>query len=939
MFEALLSKGKDFFLRMFDIRVGEFRRVLLMQFNVFLLIQCLWTVKPVVNAQFLSTAGIDKLPLVFLLVALSALVVATAYSRLLNRLPLGTIMVRTYLISIFTLISFAVLLHLDLFRDWMSYVFYIGVALFGLITTSQFWLLGNLVFSSLEAKRLFGIIGAGAIAGGISGGYITSTLAPLMDGKNILLVASAMLMVGMTINQKIWLTFVPEFNRTVQSRQTKTLHEYPLRLIRNSKHLTFLALIMGISVVVSKLIEFQFSSIASQRIQDPEKLTAFFGFWFSTANVISLGFQLLVTQRVLAALGVGRSLFVSPAVLFAGAAAVLYTPLLWAGTSLKVLDISLKQSINKAVTELLILPIPMAIKSQAKTFIDVFVDTTATGIGGIILIFLVNGLNLSVRAVCAMILLLIFLWIYFAIRLRREYVLAFEARAGMTRQPSPKKEFRHTATSVIGGIRRTLQTGTTKQILYLLARIEESKDARLMPDTIPLLAHESPLVRQAALRCLYYHTDHTITSVIEPLLKDPDDDVRSRAFSSLLAQTRQNRVDVINAYLQDEDPAVNGAALVGLATEASDNPDMQKMFNLCERLQEKIDQSEKLNDPKELQAIKIMIARTIGYGKLTAFYPVLEDYMKDANPTVAKQAILSAGSSQAQCFIKTLLSFLPNKSTRTSARKALSRYEPSELLPILEDVSHARETKTDLLIQLPALAETMETQQAVDYLFELVQHDDSTVKMEALESLHMIKSRFPHLTIGWKRLLPIINEDVDRYKDTLVLSYTSQHNLKRYQDDPKISKALNELIELLERRRSSILEHIFWLIGLAYPPNVILPLFMELHHKDPAIRMNTVELLDNILEPAINKIVIPIVETAALETMSDEVMGRLDLEILTKQSSFERLLKGDDDLVKLAVLSLIEAIAQEKYAPLLHLASRDEHPKISQYAKKILAKE
>lgn len=936
MFEALLSKGKDFILRMFDIRVGEFRRVLLMQVNVFLLIQCLWIVKPVVNAQFLSTAGIDKLPLVFLLVAMTALAVATGYSRLLNRLPLGIIMKRTYMISIFSLIIFALLLHLGLFRGWMSYVFYIGVALFGLITTSQFWLLGNLVFSSLEAKRLFGIIGAGAIAGGISGGYITSVLAPLMDGKNILLVASGMLMVGMMINQRIWLTFVPEFNRTVQSRQTKTLHEYPLRLIRNSRHLTFLALIMGISVVVNKLIEFQFSSIASQRIQDPEKLTAFFGFWFSTANVISLGIQLLVTQRVLAALGVGRSLFISPAVLFAGAAAVLYTPVLWAGTSLKVLDISIKQSINKAVTELLILPIPMAIKSQAKTFIDVFVDTTATGVGGIILIFLVNGLNLSVRAVCAMILLLIFLWIYFAIRLRREYVLAFEARAGMTRLPSTKKEFRHTATSVVGGIRRTLQKGTTKQILYLLARIEESKDARLMPDTIPLLAHESATVRQAALRCLYYSTDHTIISVIEPLLKDPDDEVRSRAFSTLLAQTRQNRVDVINAYLKDDDPAVSGAALVGLATEASDNPDMQEMFDLRNRLQEKIDQSKNLTAPKDLETIKIMIARTIGYGKLSAFYPILEDYMKDPSPTIVKQAILSAGSSQAQCFIITLLSFLPNKSTRSSARKALSRYEPAELLPILEDVSHAVETKLDLLIQLPALAETMETQQAVDYLFELVKHEDPTVKMEALESLHKIKARFPHLTISWKRLIPIVNDDVDLYKDTLVLSYTSQHNLERYKDNPKISMALIDLIELLERRRKIILEHIFWVIGLAYPPNVILPLFKELHNEDPAIRMNTVELLDNILEPALKKIVIPIVETAALEKLSDEVLARLDLEKLTKQSSFERLLKGDDDLVKLAVLSLIEAIAKEKYNALLHLAAKDEHPRISMYAKKIL---
>ncbi len=134
-----------------------------------------------------------------------------------------------------------------------------------------------------------------------------------------------------------------------------------------------------------------------------------------------------------------------------------------------------------------------------------------------------------------------------------------------------------------------------------------------------------------------------------------------------------------------------------------------------------------------------------------------------------------------------------------------------------------------------------------------------------------------------------------------------------------------------------MLEHIFWVIGLAYPPNVILPLYKELQHEDPAIRMNTVELLDNILEPALKKIVIPIVETAALETMSDEVLARLDLEILTKQSSFERLLKGDDDLVKLAVLSLIEAIAKEKYTPLLHLAAKDDNPRISMLAKKILA--
>ena len=83
-------------------------------------------------------------------------------------------------------------------------------------------------------------------------------------------------------------------------------------------------------------------------------------------------------------------------------------------------------------------------------------------------------------------------------------------------------------------------------------------------------------------------------------------------------------------------------------------------------------------------------------------------------------------SSQAPCFIKTLLSFLPNKSTRSAARKALARYEPAELLPILEDVSRAPDTKTDLLIQLPALAETMETRVARERLRALDRNDGET---------------------------------------------------------------------------------------------------------------------------------------------------------------------------------------------------------------------
>ncbi|HUR31401.1 MAG TPA: Npt1/Npt2 family nucleotide transporter [Saprospiraceae bacterium] len=918
MLEALLSKWKDFLLRTFDIRMGEFKRVVLMLLNVFLLIQCLWIIKPVVNAQFLSRVGIEKLPLVFLLVALTALAFSTVYSRWINREPLGTIMLRTYLISIIGLLTFGVLLTLHLFPDWMSYVFYIGVALFGLITTSQFWLLANLLFSSLEAKRLFGFIGAGAIAGGISGGYLTSLLSQFMDSRYLLFVAAGLLIISMILNQRIWISILPLYNKTRQDKKGKTLHEYPLRLIRNSKHLTYLALIIGISVLVAKLVEFQFSAIASENIKDPDDLTAYFGFWFSTANAVALAIQLLLTQKAVGFLGVGRSLFVLPGALFMSAAAVLNTPVLWAGTALKVIDISLKQSINKAATELLILPVPMAVKSQAKTYIDVFVDTTATGVGGLMLIFLINGLDFSVRAVSIMILMLIALWIIFAVRARNEYVLAFQRQLGLTTAPLENNVPPPSVTSVADGIRRTLRSGSTEQILHLLESLEESKDPGLMRDVIPLLAHPLPRIRHAALSALYYHTDHSITKEIEPLLRDPHDEVRSRAFSALLTHTRQNRVQFINDYLTDKDPAIRRAALVGLATETRDNPKMQQQFELEQRLMERLNIANTNEDPEEIEDTKIMVAKAIGYGKIESLYPLLTELMHDINPAIARKAILAAGNSGDLGFVKTLISLLMNDNTRSAVQKSLAKYKPSDILPLLAELTSDNNTPLELLLRLPALAETMDTQQAIDFLFGLlIQHHYPALKLEALEVLHKIRAKFPHLSISGKRIMPYLMEEADLYKDTLALCYSAQQGSSIHDQDIAVSEARKELTDLLEDKLDDDLKRIFWILGLSYPPGLILPLYHDLRHQDQDMRISTVELLDNLLDPNLKKAVISIVESAMLDKLSHDDLGRLEVNIHSENACYESILNGNDEELKNAVLKLIKAMKDSEFEYLL----------------------
>lgn len=107
-------------------------------------------------------------------------------------------------------------------------------------------------------------------------------------------------------------------------------------------------------------------------------------------------------------------------------------------------------------------------------------DTTATGIGGILLIFLINGFDFSVRAVSLLILVLIGVWVYYALKIRKEYILSFQGKLGMSKDPVRRRGLQASDISAVEGIRKALLTGTEKQLLFLLSRIEDSKDQRLM---------------------------------------------------------------------------------------------------------------------------------------------------------------------------------------------------------------------------------------------------------------------------------------------------------------------------------------------------------------------------------------------------------------------------------------------------------------------------
>jgi len=249
-------------------------------------------------------------------------------------------------------------------------------------------------------------------------------------------------------------------------------------------------------------------------------------------NLISLFIQLFLTRRVVGVFGVGTSLFFLPAGILLGTIAILFAPELWAVIFLRINEGSLKQSVNKAGIELLALPIPSEIKSQTKSFIDVIVDSIASGLGGLMLLVLVVVLGASTQFISLLILLHIVLWFYLVVKIRKEYIKLFMLKRNQTKDKTNKNLQDFNNKSVVEGLVKVLESGSEQQILYILGKLKEIQNPIFFEPMVKLLNNTSALIRLEVLKNIYIY-ENNAKERVSKLIYDSNQDVKIAAFEYL----------------------------------------------------------------------------------------------------------------------------------------------------------------------------------------------------------------------------------------------------------------------------------------------------------------------------------------------------------------------------------------------------------------------
>jgi AAA family ATP:ADP antiporter len=400
-----------------DVRRGEWALALGFAAFFFLVITTFWILKPLRTSQFLGVLGAKYLPWARLVTACLMLPVGAAVGYLSTRVSRRALLLGATVAFGLGHLAFWVLDPL-VPEAWVHVPFYFWVDLYVTTSVALFWSFLNEHVTVDAAKRLFGIVGAGGMVGGIVGSSLSGFLAPVFGGRHLLL-----LTLGTTLATfGVILLLERQLARAglersgdkpgVKAPSARAAWDGAAMVFRSPYLLGILG-IVTLYEVSSVLADYQFSSLVGATFPGKvlaDQRTAYLGQFSLATGLIGLAIQLLATSAIQRRLGLGAALAVLPLALLAGAGCFAVVPgllgaMLWFGA-----DATLNYGIHQSSKEALYAPTSVAVKYRAKAFIDVFGIRFAKALGAAVTWgFLAAGLEPRWQAVAGIVVAVLWL--------------------------------------------------------------------------------------------------------------------------------------------------------------------------------------------------------------------------------------------------------------------------------------------------------------------------------------------------------------------------------------------------------------------------------------------------------------------------------------------------------------------------------------------------
>ena len=371
-----------------DVRPSELSAMVLAGLYFFFLLCSYFILRPIRDEMAVS-AGVSKLPWLFLGTLAAMLVCNPLFSALVARFKAKHFIALTYQFFVLNLVLFYVLARIlpGGGEPWLGRAFFVWTSVYNLFVVSIFWAFMADSFRSDQGKRLFGFIGMGGTLGSITGSALTAVLAARIGTAQLLLVSAALL--------QLTLCIVLAFPRRSVATKKEVASEdgviggsawAGIHSVAKSPYLLGICAFLLLYTLGSTFLYFEQTDVVGRYFSSRNARTELLAKLEFGAQVLTVVIQFFFTGRVIRWIGLPATLAVMPAISVLGFSAMglsvmQATALLPSFVAFSILRRGTNFGLTNPAMEVLFTVVPREDKFKAKSFIETFVYRAGDQIG------------------------------------------------------------------------------------------------------------------------------------------------------------------------------------------------------------------------------------------------------------------------------------------------------------------------------------------------------------------------------------------------------------------------------------------------------------------------------------------------------------------------------------------------------------------------------
>ena len=906
----MMRRLKTAWKNIFDIRKGEYGRTVFMTLYLLFVLFAYYILWPVSRAMFLSELKIDKLPVLCMWIAAAGGMLAYAYSKAAIRMSLPVAVSWTMAFSVLCLVAFWWIFGFRLsvpMLKGMLYVFNVWVSLFSIVTVSQGWLVASNIFDPRSAKRLYGLLGLGAVAGAWLGGTFTSLKVNAMGSRNLVLASGLFVILayaafrGALAQKGVALSGA----RATSVEDAGFVFGDILKAIGRHRQLQLIIGIITVMFVVDTLVDYQFQAMATAHFAKEKELVAFLGrFKGLYLNLVTFPLQFLLTAAVVRRLGVGGTLQIMPVSIAAVSIASLASPGLGPAMAARLTEASTRYTLNKTGLELLYLPLPAALRNRTKAFVDIFMDRMGRGLGGALLWMLPAALLRNIRYLALIVMGFTLVWMLLSWLAKREYFQTVRARLNTGRLELDTSRVPVSDPTMVALLEEAAISPRPRQACYALSLLAETPGLDLSRLLRRLAASPWPEVRAKVYEVAWFvrfpELREQALGEIGSASEAEDSPVLKPAVAYVLS-FGPNARELAQECLRHANPRVAESALVAIRAE----PDLIEELISYEWLTAALESP----DPRRrrLAALAVSIRGDAG---TEAIYRLLED----PDSRVVGAACRAAGILRNREYVSAIVRRLADFRVRASAIEALASYRAS-ITGALGDILEDETAPAAIRRQVPRVLKMIPDQRSVDVLLASIGHPDVGIRVAVLKALNRLRVEAPDLNYGKMLVTKQIQNEARHY-------FELHSFLAPLAEQKRSRTAAGLLVRTLEERCKGTLERLFRLMGLRYPQEEIHAAFRALDGSRGEESAAALEYLENLLDRPLRRMIMLVLDSSGDVTEHGREM--FGIPVRDAESAIRELIRSRDPWLAACAMATAAEQKLRRLAPDIEQAGEQD---------------